>query len=397
MYTLSLSSAGPTLPTLATELVEIISHCSEPTDLLSLRLACKQLHQKSLHAFGTLLATVRTDLSQLSLQKLRVLYTPELRFYVKRLLIEPGVDGQLGQGLQWHRHCSDPLDVLLPGPQTLQHLLEHDLPNCRSLHIRGIGGTEDESDALTHSEAVGLNLLLVQSLATTSPVTSFIVNTRSPGSTFLNAKKLPMAQCRQPSFLHAWAHVRELVLEYLMSEMTPEIFAWSLDLVLHATRLRVLSLSLSSNQSQAFIERLCAAESTPRSLESLSLARCYMTVAQLSQLIEQCHGTLRALSLQLVSISRVGDWPIALKRLSSQAPLLESISVSWLSAYGDEPRARVTFPSLVSDHVVPGSKGRSMTWTTKKWKGEQRVFGVKYRGPCVGEALEMLVRAAEPI
>ena len=394
MCTLSPSPAGPSLLTLATELVEIISHCLEPNDLLSLRLACKQLYQKSLCAFGTLLATVRTDLSQLSLQRLRVLYTPELRLYVKRLLIEPGIDGKLGQGLQWHRHCSDLLDLLSPGAQTLQHVLEHDLPNCRSLHIRGIGGTEDESDALTHSDAVGLTFLLVPSLATILPVTSFIVDTRSRGSTFLDAKRLPRAHCCQPSFLHAWAHVRELVLEY---KLTPETFAWSLDLVLHATRLRVLSLGLCFDESQAFIERLCAADSALRSLESLSLAACHMTMAQLSQLTGQCHGTLHALSLHHVSISHVSDWPIVLGRLNNQAPLLESISVNWLSAYGNEPLAHVTFPSLVSDHVVPGSKGRSMTWTTKKWKGEQRVFGVKYRGPCVGKALEMLVRAAEPI
>ena len=394
MYTPSPSSTRPILPTLATELVEILSHCLERTDLLSLRLVCKVLYQKSLCTFGALLTTIRTDLSQTSLQRLRALSTHDLRLYVKRLLIEPGDNGKFGQSLQWHRHSSAHLDVLSPGPQMLEHLLVHDLPNCRSLHIRSPGGTEDESETLTNSDVVGLVLLLVPSFPTTSPVNSFIVDTRAHGDSFLDAKKLPMAQLRQPSFFHAWAHVRELVLE---QSLTHEKFAWSLNLILHATRLRVLSLDLGFHQSEAFVERLCAAESALRSLESLSLARSHMTVAHLSQLIEQCSGTLRALSLQHLSISRFGDWPIVLGQLKSHAPLLESISVHWLSAHGDEPGAHVKFPGLVSDHIVPGSEGRSVTWTTKKWKGEKRGFGVNYRGPGVGKALEMLVREAKPI
>ena len=394
MYTPSPSSSRPILPTLATELVEIVGHCLERIDLLSLRLVCKALYQKSLCAFGALLTTIRTDLSQTSIQRLQALSTHELRLYVKKLLIEPGDDGKLGQGVQWHRHSSGHLDVLSPGPQTLGHLLVHNLPNCGSLHLRSPGGTEDEFDTLTHSDAVGLILLLIPSFPTTSPVSSFILDTRAHGSSFLDAKKLPMAQSRQPPFLHAWDHVQELVLE---QSLTPETFAWSLDLVLHARRLRVLSLDLGFDQSEAFMERLCAAESAPCSLESLSLARGHMTVAHLLQLIEQCGGTLREISLQHLSISRFGDWPIVLGRLRSHALLLESISVHWLAAHGDEPRAHVTFPGLVSDHVVPGSEGRSVTLTTKKWKGEKRVFGVSYRGPSMSKALEMLMREAKPI
>lgn len=122
-----------------------------------------------------------------------------------------------------------------------------------------------------------------------------------------------------------------------------------------------------------------------------------MTVAQMSQLVQKSRGTLRALSLQQVSLPQFGDWPLALEGLRRQAPLLECVSVSWLMAYGDEPYTRVHFPGLVDDHVVPGSGGRSVTWTTKRWKGEKRIFGVDYRGPGVGEALKMLVRLAEAI
>ena len=188
--------------------------------------------------------------------------------------------------------------------------------------------------------------------------------------------------------------MQELVLD---QSLRPATFAWTLDLVLHAVRLRTLSLDLGLDHDNLLTERLCAADSTPRFLESLSLSRGHTTMAQLSQLIEQSRGTLCALTLRLVSISRFGDWPILLGRLRSLAPLLESISVNWLRAYDEEPCTFLMFPGLVSDHVVPGSGGRSVTWMTKKWKGEKRILRASYRGPNVGEALAMLVKAADTI
>ena len=394
MHTLSPLSARPTLPTLATELVEIVSHCLVRSDLLSLRLVCKELHQKTLRAFGTLLATICIDLSQASFQRLRVLGTPELKHYVKKLLIESGEDGKLGQDLEWRRLSSTYLDVLSPGPQMLQHLLLYDLPNCRSLHIRSPGGMEDESDALTHSDVVGLILLLIPLIANTSPVSSFRVDSRVNGKSFMNAKKLPMSHCRQPWFLDARAHLRELILE---QDLTPEISSWALDLVLHAPRLRVLSLVFGFTEAGAFIERLCTAESGPRSLESLSLARALrINVAHLSQLIEQCRQTLRELCLRFVMTSRVNHWRIALRQLSSQAPVLERICIEMLLGYNHKGFVHLIFPGLVKNHVVPGSGGRSVTWTrTMEMKGKQRVFEVEYQGPCMGNALGMLLKTAE--
>ena len=385
---------GFTLPTLATELVELVSHFLERTDLLSLRLVNKELHQKSFSAFHALFTTLRTDLSLTSLEKIQTICTHGLNLYVKNLLLEASDDGKFGHSAQWSRHSLNRLDMLSPGPQTLEHLLAHDLVNCRSFHVRIPGGMEEESHAITPSDVVGLILLLIPSLPTTSPVSSFAVSSRSHGTSFLDSKRLPMAQCDQAPFLRAWTHVQELMLE---QTLTLETFAWSLNLVLDAQNLRTLSLNLGFDQSEAFIERLCAAESAPCFLESLSLRCGHTTVAHMSQLIEKSRGTLRALSLQQMSLSRFGDWLVMLERLTSQAVLLESISVHWLTAYGDEPRTLMVFPNLVNNHIVPGSGGRSVTWRTKRWKGETRIVGVNYRGPGLDEALKMLVSSAEAI
>ena len=383
-----------TLPKLATELVELVSHFLERTDLLSLRLVNKELHQKSFSAFHSLFTTIRTDLSLTSLEKIQAICTHGLNLYVKNLLLEAGDDGEFGHGAQWSRHSLNHLNMLSPGPKTLQYLLTNDLVNCRSFHIRIPGGMEDESHAITPSDAVGLILLLIPSLPAMSPLSSFAVSSRSHGTSFLDVKRLPMAQCNQAPFHRAWTYVQELMLE---QTLTPETFAWSLNLVLHATNLRTLSLNLGFGKSEDFIERLCAAESAPCFLESLSLRCGHTTVAHMSHLIEKSRGTLRALSLQQVSLSRFGDWLVVLERLRSQAVLLESISVHWLTAYGDGPQTLMVFPRLENDHIVPGSGGRSVTWKTKRWKGEKRIVGASYRGSGVDVALKLLVGSAEAI
>ena len=383
---------GSTLPTLATELVELVSQCLERTDLLSLRLVSKGLCQKSFRAFVALFTTVLTDLSFTSLQRLQAICTHGLRLYVKKLLIEAGETGKLGQDVQWSRDSLGHLDMLSPGPRMLQDLLTHDLVNCRSFHIFIPGPMQDESDALTPSDAVGLILLLIPSLPSMSPVSSFIVSSPSLGPGDLDPRRLPFAHCRQQSFLNAWMHVQELMLE---PSLTPETFYWSLNLVRKAPHLRTLLLNLGYDRGETLIKRLCNGDSVPCFLESLSLAHGHTTVAHLSQLIQKFGGTLRTLSLEQIYLSRFEDWPLAFERIRSQAPLLECISINLLmAAWDDKPRSLVEFPGLVNDHIVPGSGGRSLTWRTQYWKGKERIFSVNYRGPGVGEALKMLGRSA---
>ena len=163
-HTWSSRSIEPTLPTLAIELVELIAHFLKPNDLSFLRLACKNLHRKSLHSFGACFTTFRTDFSSKSLQKLQVISEDDnLRLYVQKLLIKPREGETLGQGFQWDRHSSGHLEGHLPGLEKLRYLLAHNLPNCRSFHIFTLGG--DESDALTPSDVVALILRIVPSIS----------------------------------------------------------------------------------------------------------------------------------------------------------------------------------------------------------------------------------------
>ena len=393
--------------------------CGTYCDFCSLRLASKNLHQKSLHSFGAFFTTIRTDLSQRSLQKLQLISEDDtLRLYVQKLLIKP-VEGEiLGQGFQWDRHSSGHLEGRLPGLEKLQYLLAHNLPNCRSFHIFTLGGEEDESDALTSSDVVALMLRIVPSISidapTSLPLKSFIVDFTSPimdiqsrgdgtiyarrllqdrNTNSICAKRLQMGQYRQPSFRTAWAPIQELVLE---QNLMLETFDWVMDLIVNATSLRKLSLDVGHYQSGPLLERLCHV-STLSSLESFKLARASTSVEHLSRLIEISYNTLRVISLKHVSAERLSDWPIFLGRLRKHAPFLQSVSIYWLRAYNHELYRRVMFPSLLIDSVVPDSGGRRWILTEKKLKKEKRILGVEYEGPRVDMALDMLVKAVEYI
>ena len=399
--------------------MELIARFLGPADFCSLRLACKNLHQKSLHSFGAFFTTIRTDLSQRSLQKLQLISEDDnLRSHVQRLLIKPVEGETLGQDFQWHRHSSGHLEGHLPGLDKLQYLLAHNLPNCRSFHIFTLGGEEDESDALTPSDVVALMLRIVPSISIDAsmslPLKSFIVDFTSPimdiqthsdgtiyakrllqdrGTNSICAKRLQMGQYRQPSFRTAWAHVQELILE---QNLTLETFDWAIDLIVNATSLRKLSLDVGHDQSGPFLERLCHV-STLSSLESFKLARASTSVEHLSRLIERSYNTLRVLSLMHVSAERLSDWPIFLGRLRKHAPFLQSVSIHWIRTYNYDLYQFVAFPGLLIDSVVPHSGGRRWTLTEKKRKKAKRILGVDYEGPRVDMALDMLVKAAEYI
>ena len=391
----------PTLPTLATELVELIACWLEPADLCSLRLVCNDLRQKSICLFGACFTTVRTDLSQKSLQKLQeISENDNLRLYVQKLLIKANKPEELGQGFQWHRHSSGYLEAPMPGFEKLQYLLAHNLPNCRSFHIWGPGcGPKDEFDAFTPNDVIALILRMIPSLSIEAPnslpVKSFIVDgippdvvdTPSPTGT-IDAKRLQMWQYRQPSFREAWAHIQEIVLHQAFKLEMDDL---GIDLILDATSLRKLSVNVGHDLPSDFLERLCQATFL-NNLESFELAWAQTSVETLSELIDRLPDTLRVFSLLCISLNRLTDWPIVLGRLKYQAPFLHSVSLCDLTSSNIENPV-ISFSSLVIDPVVPESGGRKFT-LKKNWLW-QEISGVTYKGPRADKAMEKLVKAIE--
>lgn len=390
----------PTLPTLATELVELIACWLGPADLCSLRLVCKDLRQKSKCVFGACFTTIRIDYSQKSLQKLQqISEVDNLRLYVQKLLIKGREREELGRGFQWQRHSSGYLEAPLPGFEKLQYLLAHNLPNCRSFHIWGRGcGPHDKFDTFRFNDMVALILRMVPFLSIEAsnslPVKSFILGCTTPdhvgrprhGNGIVDVKRLQTWQDRQPSFREAWAHIQELSLHQVLRM---EMFDWGIDLILDATSLRKLSVNVGYSLSRSFLARLCHATSLSN-LESFKLACAHPSVEILSRLIGRLHDPLRVFSLSHISLERLTDWSIVLERLGKQAPFLHSVFICMLTTATQQ---RITFPSLGIDPVVPESGGREFTLMRDDTFKE--IIGVAYQGPRADKAMDKLAKVVD--
>lgn len=378
---------APKLNILAIELIEKIASELEPVDLFSLRLVCKELNKKTLHAFGrSCLATIQTDLSRKSLQRLGELSEHEqLKHYVRTLLIKGPND--IGREFLWNRHPSGYLVPPLPAVQILRDILLNNLVNCRSFHIYRDHEEEDvyESDCLTPSDVVGIILSIITE--TSLPVKSFIVDFRKWGTGEVDAKRLQILQYRSPEFRSAWAHLQELSLE---QSMTLDTFDWTLDLVLSATSLQKLTLRFEFDLSAEFIDRLSSSEIFPR-LREFCLSSAYTTLEVISRLLLRVRNSLRKISFYQVSIVSGGTWGTVFREIS-HLPLLESINVNFLADYN---QGRVMFPAISDNPIVPKSQGRSFNFVYKKHSGRPRIFGVSYRGPGIGLALEILEKSVE--
>lgn len=168
-------------------------------------------------------------------------------------------------------------------------------------------------------------------------------------------------------------------------------------MIIHATSLRKLSLGFGFDHSACFSRRLCSSNAF-HGLTSFSLTSANITSDhQLRELVGRSQQSLRALSLQRVSIESGNDWQTILGLLRGQLPFLEKISVFRLQHHGRESGTHVIFPTLSSKPVVPGSGGRRFTLAWKEWNGERRVSGVEFQGPGVDKALDMLIKAVEYI
>ena len=383
------------LSTLAVELIELVIRGLEPADLLSLRLVCRALNHKTLQCFGqTCLATLRTDLSYQSLMKVREVSEHEqLRCYVQRLLIQGGDD--LGRGYTWHRDLSGRLITPQPALELLGDALLNRLVNCRSFRISPPQEPEDldESECLRPSDAAGIILDITAD--TGLPIRSFHVDFRKLGTTPTAMKRLDTPRYQKPEFRAGWAHLEELILDYTMVHgynMRAEAENWAVELILHAPSLQTLTLGADFGDDDSLVNKLSSSDTLPE-LQELSMRSRYPTEEILSTFILRFCNSLRTLSIWNVGLPLGGTWVSALKKWSCELPLLERISFKHLVEMGP-PRRLIVFPSLRDNPEVPETGARKFDFFERKLGGELQIIGVRYQGPRMDVALEILARSA---
>ena len=301
------------LPTLPPEILELLSTFLPLADLRSFRLACRSISRKTLYHFAlTNFATVRTDLSRSSLQRLRgISEVEQLASHVRCLhIVYRENDGKLGEGFGWSRDQWGSWGDQLEGLGSLKSVLFDKLLKCRSIRIDSYDEYEprQETDSLTPSQAVGLILSLV---AAGLGLRSFAIGSSHEGSGRLDTKGLQISLTYTPLFIAAWSQIEELCLRYVM---TSDQYDWILHLVSVASRLRSLSLGFY-DMSSSFMGQLGSLQSLNQ-LEALAIRSAEMTVGSISMLLLRNRETLRSLSFHRTSIEDGGKWAEVLTNLS---------------------------------------------------------------------------------
>ena len=395
------------LPTLSTEIVELLSTFLTLADLRSFRFVCRAINRKTLHHFAiTNFATVQTDLSRSSLQRLRgISEVEQLASHVQCLrIIYREDDGKLGEGYNWSRDRWGNLDDQLEGLGLLRTVLFDKLLKCRSIRIDSYDEYEprQETDFLIPSHAVGLILSFV---AAGLALRSFTIGSSHEGSGRLDTNGVQISLSYTPLFIAAWSQIEELRLDYAM---TSDQYDWILHLLSSAPRLRSLSLGFHDTSS-SFMEQLGSLHSLNQ-LEALSIRAAHMTVGSISTLLLQNRETLRSLSFQHTSIEDGGKWAVVLDIIKGQMPELKSLSFFWLKQ--QPSNRRVNFSTMTRYPVIPGSEDRRpgdnrLRFDSHKldaveepirfryWGARQSVVGVEYHGGKIEHVLSALAEAAE--
>ncbi|MCJ1228107.1 hypothetical protein MMC12_004768 [Toensbergia leucococca] len=382
------------LSLLPIEIIETIASELDRTNLCSVRLTCRNLHQKTLHFFGqTCWSTLQTDLSPTSLQKLQsISHLDQFKHHVQTLIVKKWTD-ELGRGFDWPRvKESGHVNTLsAPGAKLLQHVL-FNLVNCRSFQIHSCGGVEEEYEFEYILPSDAIDLLLTIVAETKIAVKSFRVDFESQGS--VDAKRLQMDSYQQPAFIAVWKDLEELSLEH---HLTSDNLAWAQNLVLYTTSLRKLSLHFYFDHSTSFVRSLLSSPIVLQGLQELKLGRIHITENMLSSLLLHCSSSLHVLSFWHVYISS-GTWRQILTQLQD-FPFLDDITLHWPKEYSQNEEQEIVhlqFPALDRNHVVPDSEGQKIELRRKRWNGQPRVWGARFHGRVgMKKALGILIESIE--
>ena len=416
---------------LTTELIEYIVAQLELEDLRVLRLVCKNLSHKTLHYFGsTYFAHVRTDLSRTSLQKLQQLSRHEqLGNHVRTLFIRG--PHRMGWGYSWERSPSHSLLFPHPGVQTLQDALLA-LKNCRSFCIYNDGrpGKLYERGCLRPSDAVAIVLYIISE--TGLPVRSFAADFFTFCDYSVDISRLHLASYQKPGFRSAWSQLQELSLRQRVNRQE---FDWVLDLILAAPNLRCLSLDFGSEMWNSFFDLASSCKRFPK-LQELNISSINFHNDSLFEFLFRFGDSLRILRLAHFSLDRTQSWKSVFKLLGTKLPVLETISVCFLSEWiwierngiSGQVREMLVFPGFLEspkpcwlngwevvnnpefgdsfgfrrmskDPSVPELEHTNFIVTGDHWGSRRkgRVLGISYSGANIGDVLDMLAESAIPM
>ena len=389
-----MSGMASSLLALPTETIELIATFLEAPSLLALRLVCRDLNEKTAYHYGQVsFATVRTDLSPKSLQKIfSIADHPSFNKNVKTLLFERSPSGgDFGHGLDWSRHSTGRLDPPLPfALKPLEEILLTKFVGCRSFRIQSVYGVEEPPSVnrLMPTDVVSICLAIIAAISI--PIKSFIIDFVSHHVGRLDPNRLqPSPSYEKIDFLRGWENLRELCLGYSMHHA--DTSAWAMGFVLHAKNLTKLHLEFQDDHAETFIQHLASSTRLPP-LQELKLCAMRLEKDVLMRLLSRLSESLVRLSLHCMFLMAGPTWTEVLQSLHPALPLLCGISLerlAWMTDGADGGIFYGHFESLSEDTPVPLS-AHNFGVTRKKRDGTWSVMGIDYEGPQMNAALKIM-------
>lgn len=375
-------------PSLAVELVEMITGSIEGESLLALRLVCRELQRKTFTCFARRFFTsIKTDLSEESLARINALSQHHaLRPYVQGLafMLQDGI----GRGLELNRHSWGPLSAPMEvgAIRRFRDNLVRSLTNCRSFFIfcRFPEGRPDMT-RVTITDAVTVFFALV--VDAHLPVSSFhlVYANKQSRTLVMDMRRIPKLIYRQPQFKAAWNNLQKLSLEQYL---TLDNFSFLLELVLSAPHLHTLLLNLGSQDLACEFMHELAESAEFSNLRDLALFRTAIKVSDLQKLLDGFRLTLTTLTLYHVSLAPEGSWASVLKDLSCDCTLLRRISLYYLWASSPE-KELLEFPDLQKAPAIAESVDQRLHMFYSESKAHA-VLGVEYSGADMSRILSLL-------
>lgn len=370
------------------ELIEQIASGSESVDVCSLRLVCRTLFRNTLSSFGLVcLATVRTNLSPTSLQKLEELSQNEqLRRCVQNLDIQSSHHSSLefngvGQGFPWTRSPLGTIELPHQAVQTLQDVLLK-LENCRSFYINVPHFKEEMPDCLSASAVLAIVLHIIAEASL--PVKSIWIE---PTYAW-DVTQLHLQTYQTPKFKSAWARLQQVSIHHPQEED----FDLTVNLISSATGLRRLSLHIGNDDE--LLDNLSSCDKLPM-LQELHLEQVrWASPETLSRFLLRFGQTLRSLSVHNSWVEG-NTWEPIFSLLRSDFPLLRTITLQKIKIHGYLGWRWVVFPKLYENPSPPDLNGGSFVITEKITPGRKPSTQISYSGQEMDMALDILTKSME--
>ncbi|PWY94372.1 hypothetical protein BO94DRAFT_554151 [Aspergillus sclerotioniger CBS 115572] len=375
--------------------------CSElhTCDLAAVRGTCRAAYHSTNLCFAQRYTEYHTDFSERSLNHLHALSENTLvRSHIQHLVVlspEP----RLGQHLDWNwtasGHLRDPL--AMPLIHRLCEDLTDRLVKCRSFILSPIM-SDHETKAPANDEPTfnpdDVACVLLDMIAEAAlPVKLFWYGKgMNYSSKVMDIARLPKALFRNPSFQFGWGCLENLHLE---QEVTPQNYTFLLDMILSATALRKLHLSLGySDLAVEFFAQLSRSVDVLRHLERISIWGTSLRNDDIIRLLSGTRTSLSKLSLRGVT-SLDSQWLVYLGQHRSHFPHLTSIDLSMIQ--GPDGMLRFTpvqnlpAPQKSMFGLETDVHGRLPNMGVDRTD----IIGVTYTGPDMGAALDVLVQICE--